>query len=92
MVSQANYTLKLRSAAIAHLAIDVQEWGGTAFTWADSDGKPTGGTTVWSVGPEEGDQFAPSKASFMVNYRVDDLHAVVTVLKGGRLQRPRQDG
>ena len=44
-----------------HLAIDVQEWGGTAFTWADSDGKPTGGTTIWSVGPEEGDQFAPSK-------------------------------
>jgi hypothetical protein len=64
-----------------HLAIDVQEWGGTAFTWADSDGKPTGGTTVWSVGPEEGDQFAPSKASFMVNYRVEDLHAVVTALK-----------
>ena len=29
-----------------HLGIDVQEWGGTAFTWADSDGKPTGGTTV----------------------------------------------
>ena len=64
-----------------HLGIDVQEWGGTAFTWADSDGKPTGGTTVWCVGPEEGDQFAPSKASFMVNYRVEDLHAVVAALK-----------
>ena len=64
-----------------HLAIDVQEWGGTAFTWADSDGKPTAGTTIWSIGPEEGGQFAPSKASFMVNYRVDDLHAVVAALK-----------
>ena len=32
-----------------HLGIDVQEWGGTAFTWAHPDGKPTGGTTVWSV-------------------------------------------
>ncbi|HJY85710.1 MAG TPA: hypothetical protein VKE24_02630, partial [Candidatus Acidoferrales bacterium] len=64
-----------------HLGIDVQEWGGTAFTWADSDGKPTGGTTVWSVGPEEGDQFAPSRASFMVNYRVEDLHALVAALK-----------
>ena len=64
-----------------HLGIDVQEWGGTAFTWADSDGKPTGGTTVWSVAPEEGDQFAPSKASFMVNYRVEDLHALVAALK-----------
>ena len=64
-----------------HLGIDVQAWGGTAFTWSDSEGKPTGGTTVWSVTPEESDQFAPSKASFMVNYRVEDLYAVVTALK-----------
>ena len=64
-----------------HLGIDVQEWGGTAFTWTDSEGKPTGGTTIWSVGPEEGNQFAPSKASFMINYRVEDLHAVVAALK-----------
>ena len=64
-----------------HLGIDVQEWGGAAFDRADSDGKPTGGTTVWSVAPEEGDPFAPSKASFMVNYRVEDLHALVEVLK-----------
>jgi predicted enzyme related to lactoylglutathione lyase len=36
---------------------------------------------VWSIGSEEGDPFAPSKASFMVNYRVEDLHAVVAALK-----------
>ena len=64
-----------------HLGINVQEWGGTAFTWADPDGKPTGGTTVWSVGPEEGDQFAPSNASFMINYRVADLPAVLDALR-----------
>ena len=64
-----------------HLGIDVQEWGGAAFVWADSDGKPTGGTTVWCIGPADGDQFAPSKASFMVNYRVEDVHAVVAALK-----------
>jgi predicted enzyme related to lactoylglutathione lyase len=64
-----------------HLGIDVQEWGGAAFTWAGSDDKPAGGTTVWSIGSEDGDQFAPSKASFMVNYRVDDLRALVTTLK-----------
>jgi len=64
-----------------HLGIDVQEWGGTAFTWSDADGKPVGGTTVWSIGPADGDQFAPSHASFMINYRVDDLQALVQVLK-----------
>lgn len=49
-----------------HLGIDVQVWGGAAFTWADADGKPYAGTTIWSIGPESGDQFAPSSASFMV--------------------------
>jgi predicted enzyme related to lactoylglutathione lyase len=64
-----------------HLGIDIQEWGGSAFTWTDSDGKPTSGTTIWSVFPEEGDQFAPSKAAFMVNYRVEDLRPLVEALK-----------
>lgn len=71
----------LRAWYKRHLGIDVQEWGGTAFAWSDSDGNPTGGTTVWSVTSEEGDQFAPSNTSFMVNYRVDDLHALVAALK-----------
>lgn len=61
-----------------HLGIDVQAWGGTAFTWVDGDGKPFAGTTIWSIGPE-GDQ--PSDATFMVNYRVDDLHALIAVLR-----------
>ncbi len=64
-----------------HLGIDIQEWGGTVFAWTDADGKPTGGTTVWSIFPENSDQFAPAKAPFMINYRVEDLHALVAVLK-----------
>ena len=56
-----------------HLGIDVQEWGGTAFT------EP--GMTIWSIGPADGDQFAPSAAPFMINYRVDDLLALVKVLR-----------
>ena len=64
-----------------HLGIDVQEWGGTAFTWTDADGTPTGGMTVWSVFPQDAEQFAPSDAAFMVNYRVEDLHAVVAALR-----------
>ena len=51
------------------------------FTWADSEGKPTGGTTAWLIDPEESNHFAPSKASFMVNYRVEDVHALVAALK-----------
>jgi len=64
-----------------HLGIDVQDWGGTAFNWKNSDGKPIGGTTIWSIGSEQGDQFAPSNSSFMINYRVDDLLSLIKVLK-----------
>jgi predicted enzyme related to lactoylglutathione lyase len=71
----------LRAWYKQHLGIDVQDWGGTAFTWTDSDGKPAGGMTVWSVSPETSKQFAPSSASFMVNYRVEDLHALIAALK-----------
>jgi predicted enzyme related to lactoylglutathione lyase len=63
-----------------HLGIDVQRWGGAAFDWSDADGNPVGGTTAWSVVPEDSDQFAPGK-TFMVNYRVDDLHGLLAALK-----------
>jgi predicted enzyme related to lactoylglutathione lyase len=61
-----------------HLGIDVQAWGGAAFSWADETGAPAGGTTIWSVG--SGSNFAPGK-SFMVNYRVEDLHALLDALR-----------
>ena len=71
----------LRAWYKLHLGIDVQQWGGAAFKWTDSEGKPSNGTTAWSIGPAEGDQFAPSQAPFMVNYRVDDVHALIAALK-----------
>ncbi len=64
-----------------HLGIDVQVWGGAAFDWTDTEGKPVAGTTAWLITPQESKQFAPSSAPFMVNYRVEDLHALVKVLK-----------
>ena len=68
----------LRAWYRQHLGVDVQSWGGTAFTWTDESGKPSGGTTVWSVGT--GENFAPGKA-FMVNYRVADLAKLLEALR-----------
>lgn len=62
-----------------HLGIDVQAWGGAAFTWTDAAGKPAGGTTIWSVG--SGESFAPARTAFMVNYRVADLQALLAALR-----------
>jgi predicted enzyme related to lactoylglutathione lyase len=64
-----------------HLGIDVQTWGGAAFDWTDAAGKPVGGTTAWLIHDMSSDSFAPSNASFMVNYRVADLHALLKALK-----------
>lgn len=71
----------LRAPNKQHLGIDVQAWGGTAFEWTDAKGKPVAGTTAWLIDSQESDHYAPSSASFMVNYRVADLHALVKALK-----------
>ena len=71
----------LRAWYREHLGIDVQEWGGTAFTWADGAGNPTQGTTVWSIGASSGDLFAPSTSTFMINYRVEDLAGLLQALR-----------
>jgi predicted enzyme related to lactoylglutathione lyase len=65
----------LRAWYAKHLGIDVQPWGGAAFTWGSA-----GGSTVWGVGALPDDYYAPSTAAFMVNYRVADLHALLAAL------------
>ena len=71
----------LRAWYQRHLGIDVQDWGGTAFPWTAADGAPSGGMTIWSIAAVDSEQFAPSSAPFMVNYRVKDLHALVATLR-----------
>ena len=63
----------------AHLGIDIQDWGGTAFRWIDDKGNPIHGTTAFSIG--DGSNIEPSKSPFMVNYRVDDLHTLLCQLR-----------
>lgn len=78
---QAKDPVALRAWYQKHLGIDVQDWGGAAFTWTDAAGNPTAGTTVWSIGPAGGDSYAPGMATFMVNYRVEDLAMLLQALR-----------
>jgi predicted enzyme related to lactoylglutathione lyase len=77
---QAKDAPALRAWYQRHLGVDVQDWGGAAFSWTDDAGTPVGGSTIWSVGADAGG-FAPGSAPFMVNYRVHDLHALVAALR-----------
>jgi predicted enzyme related to lactoylglutathione lyase len=78
---QANDPVALRDWYRKHLGIDVQSWGGAAFPWTDDAGNAVEGSTIWSIGSTGGDQFAPSRSPFMINYRVDDLTALLTALR-----------
>jgi predicted enzyme related to lactoylglutathione lyase len=64
-----------------HLGLDVEGWGGVAFRWVTAE-NPTGtGTTIWNPFKEDTSYFAPSTASFMINFRVEDLHALLAALR-----------
>lgn len=78
---KARDPVALRAWYAEHLGVDVQDWGGAAFSWTDDAGKPAGGMTVWNISPDTTDYFDPSAASFMINYRVADLHALLALLK-----------
>lgn len=62
-----------------HLGLDVQDWGGAALRWGTPE-NPSG-TTAWSLFPANTSHFAPGTASFMVNYRVDDLAELLQSLR-----------
>jgi predicted enzyme related to lactoylglutathione lyase len=60
-----------------HLGMDVAEWGGVIFRWSEGGT----GSTIWNLFKDDTSYFAPSESSFMVNYRVDDLDALLTLLR-----------
>ncbi len=71
----------LRAWYSEHLGISSDEWGGTAFQWKSADNLEGVGTTVWSVFDADSNDFAPSASPFMVNYRVTDLHGLLSLLR-----------
>ena len=66
----------LREWYTRHLGITIESYGGTAFPWNEENG-----VTVWSIMPETSTYFDPSTARFMVNYRVENLEALLAVLR-----------
>jgi len=61
-----------------HLGIKADPEQGTVFEWRDVDDPQSKGMTIWSLFKGESNYF---DRPFMVNYRVDDLDALLEVLK-----------
>lgn len=62
-----------------HLGMRLEEWGGAILQWQD-DTAEDNGMTVWNVADSGSEWFAPSTSSFMINYRVDNMEAMVEQL------------
>lgn len=62
-----------------HLGIRLEEYGAAILKW-DDDTAEDNGTTVWAVADQDSDWFGPSESTFMINYRVNDLKAMVEQL------------
>jgi predicted enzyme related to lactoylglutathione lyase len=63
-----------------HLGLDTNDYGAT-FEWRDAEDSSKKCTTQWSPFKDTTKYFEPSFKEFMINYRVDDLEALVAQLK-----------
>ena len=68
-----------------HLGMSLEAWGGAILRWPDDKAEDRG-LTVWHVAEKNTQWFSPSHSSFMVNYRVDDLNALLAQLRAGGVE------
>lgn len=63
-----------------HLGFDTNQYGAN-FEWRQSEDPAKKGSTQWSPFPDTTKYFDPSTKDFMINYRVENLEALVEQLK-----------
>lgn len=63
-----------------HLGMDTNEFGAN-FEWREADDSTKTGSTQWSPFDEKTKYFEPSTKDFMINYRVENLEALIVQLK-----------
>jgi predicted enzyme related to lactoylglutathione lyase len=63
-----------------HLGMVVDKYG-TSFEWRQPDAPEKKGFTAWSPMSNETDYFGDAAQQYMINYRVENLEALVETLK-----------
>jgi predicted enzyme related to lactoylglutathione lyase len=63
-----------------HLGFETTQWG-TSFEWRQTEDPEKTGTTQWTPFAETTKYFEPSAKDFMINYRVENIEALVEELK-----------
>jgi predicted enzyme related to lactoylglutathione lyase len=70
---------------VQKLGLPVGQYG-TTFEWREADDSSKTGSTSWCTFPNDTKYFNPSTKPFMINYRVEDLAALVDELKKDGVQ------
>jgi catechol 2,3-dioxygenase-like lactoylglutathione lyase family enzyme len=78
---KARDAARLREWYREHLGLPVTDWGGVVFEGREARPGERQTATVWSVFTGDTSYFEPSTSPFMINYRVDDLDAVLSALR-----------
>lgn len=73
-------TNKMNEWYKTHLGFDTSQYG-TNFEWRQAEDPTKKGSTQWSPFAETTNYFEPSTKDFMINYRVENLEALVEQLK-----------
>lgn len=71
---------KIRDWYKTHLGLNTDQYGAT-FEWREAADPERKGATQWSAFEDSTKYFEPSAKEFMINYRVDNLEALVEELK-----------
>lgn len=67
-----------------NLGLTTSEYG-TTFEWRQADDPSKKGSTAWCAFPHDTKYFNPSAKPFMINYRVENLVALVDELKKNKV-------
>ncbi|HVW14245.1 MAG TPA: VOC family protein [Mucilaginibacter sp.] len=71
---------KMKEWYQAHLGFGTEQYG-TMFEWREEADSNKKGYTVWSPFPATTKYFEPSSQDFMINYRVENIEALVEELR-----------
>ena len=71
---------KMKEWYNTHLGLNTDQYGAN-FEWLEKDDSTKKGSTQWSPFAEDTKYFEPSTKAFMINYRVDNLEALIVELK-----------
>lgn len=81
IIFKAKNSKKIQDWYARHLGVQVDEHGVWSHYWRDVESPDRVGRTVWEVFAEDAENFEGSQASFMVNYRVENLDSCLADLK-----------